>query len=128
MAGQTKFLLGWLMPHGVIELPAVLMGGQAGLVLAHALIGWRQRLTIGARLRAITRDLVTLIFGVAVLLVWAGLVEAFLSQYHEPILPYAFKIVFGTVELVLLVVFLAKAGAHAKLKAQSSKLKDYGND
>ena len=128
MAGQTKFLLGWLMPHGVIELPAVLMGGQAGLVLAHALIGWRQRLTIGARLRAITRDLVTLIFGVAVLLVWAGLVEAFLSQYHEPILPYAFKIVFGTVELVLLVVFLAKAGVNAKLKAQSSKFKDYGND
>src|SRR5438552_2569693 len=32
--GQTKFLLGWLMPHGVIEIPAILIAGQAGLLLA----------------------------------------------------------------------------------------------
>ncbi len=38
-AGQTKFLLGWLMPHGVIEIPAILIAGQAGLMLALALIG-----------------------------------------------------------------------------------------
>ena len=36
-AGQTIFLLGWLMPHGVIEIPAVLIGGQAGLVLGGGL-------------------------------------------------------------------------------------------
>ena len=29
-AGQTKFLLGWLMPHGVVEIPAILIAGQAG--------------------------------------------------------------------------------------------------
>ena len=28
-------------------------------------------------------------------MVWAGFVEAFLSQYHEPIIPYAAKIAFG---------------------------------
>jgi uncharacterized membrane protein SpoIIM required for sporulation len=27
--GQTKFLLGWLMPHGVIEIPSILIAGQA---------------------------------------------------------------------------------------------------
>src|SRR5262249_10292527 len=32
-AGETKFLLGWLMPHGVIEIPAILIAGQAGLLL-----------------------------------------------------------------------------------------------
>ena len=62
------------------------------------------------RLRSITRDLVTLIFGVALMLVWAGLVEAFFSQYHEPILPYAVKIAFGSVELALLILFLSRAG------------------
>ena len=32
--GQTRFLLGWLLPHGAIEIPAILIAGQAGLVLA----------------------------------------------------------------------------------------------
>ena len=50
------------------------------------------------------------IFGVALLLVWAGFVEAFLSQYHEPVMPYSVKIAFGLVELVLLSLFLAKSG------------------
>lgn len=109
-AGQTRFLLGWLMPHGVIEIPAILIAGQAGLVLAGALIGWGQRRRMAERLRAISRDLVTLIFGVALMLVWAGLVEAFLSQYHEPVIPYSVKIGFGFVELVLLVVFLNRCG------------------
>ena len=111
IAGQTKFLLGWLLPHGVIEIPAILIAGQAGLVLAKALIGWGERSTMPARLRAIGPDLVTLIGGVAVMLVWAGFIEAFLSQYHQPVIPYSAKIAFGTVELVLLVLFLAKAGA-----------------
>ena len=62
------------------------------------------------RLREVSRDIVTLIFGVGLLLVWAGLVEAFLSQYHEPVIPYAAKIAFGTVELILLALFLAKSG------------------
>lgn len=110
-AGQAKFLLGWLLPHGVIEIPAILIAGQAGLMLALALIGWGKRIPLTARLRAISRDLVTLIFGVGLLLVWAGFVEAFLSQYHEPVMPYSVKIAFGLVELVLLVLFLTKSGA-----------------
>jgi hypothetical protein len=52
-----------------------------------------------------------LIFGVGLLLVWAGFVEAFLSQYHEPIIPYSLKISLGLLELVLLCLFLAKSGA-----------------
>ena len=63
------------------------------------------------RLRQISRDLVTLIFGVGIMLVWAGFVEAFLSQYHEPLIPYRVKIGFGAVELCLLALFLAKSGS-----------------
>ena len=110
-AGQTKFLLGWLLPHGVVEIPAILIAGQAGLMLALALIGWGRRIPLRARLREVSRDLVTLIFGVGLLLVWAGFVEAFLSQYHEPVVPYSVKIAFGLVELVLLSLFLARSGA-----------------
>ena len=120
-AGQVKFLLGWLLPHGVIEIPAILIAGQAGLMLALALIGWGKRTPLQARLREISRDLVTLIFGVGLLLVWAGFVEAFLSQYHEPVMPYSVKIAFGLVELVLLVLFLSKSGGSDPQLTQGRK-------
>ncbi|EEF60989.1 stage II sporulation protein M [Pedosphaera parvula] len=112
-AGQTKFLLGWLMPHGVIEIPAILIAGQAGFILAFALIGWGRRNSMSERLRAVSRDLVTLIFGVGLMLIWAGFIEAFLSQYHQPVIPYSIKIVFGCVELVLLYFYLSKSGKNA---------------
>jgi len=112
-AGETVFLLGWLLPHGAIEIPAVLFGGQAGLVLANTMIGKGQRTPLRVRLRAASADLMTLIFGVAVLLVWAGFVEAFLSQYHEPVIPYWLKITFGSLELVLLALFLGRSGRNA---------------
>ena len=113
-AGQTKFLLGWLLPHGVVEIPAILIAGQAGLVLGVALIGWGRRVPLAVRLREVSRDLMTLIFGVGVLLIWAGFVEAFLSQYHEPVIPYELKIAFGLVELILLTLFLARSGVERR--------------
>jgi uncharacterized membrane protein SpoIIM required for sporulation len=116
VAGQTAFLCGWLLPHGVIEIPAILLAGQGGLVLAQALLGRSSPLPLAARLRAITPELATLIGGVAVLLVWAGIVEAFFSQYHEPAIPYALKIALGLLELAVLVFFLAKFGARGEEK------------
>ena len=110
LAGETPFLLGWLLPHGVVEIPAILVGGQAGFVLAGALLGRGRRERLAARLRGVMPDVVTLTLGAALMLVWAGIVEAFLSQYHEPVLPYAVKIAFGVVELVALVWYLARAG------------------
>jgi len=111
--GETIFLLGWLLPHVVIEIPAILVAGQAGLLLAHALIGWGSRKTRRERLREISPDVVTLICGSALFLVWAGLVEAFFSQYHEPVVPYGVKIAFGLVELSALTFYLARSGQKA---------------
>src|ERR1051325_5321856 len=53
LAGEAKFLAGWLLPHGVIEIPAILLAGQAGLVLGGALIGWGDRSPLKVRLRKI---------------------------------------------------------------------------
>lgn len=115
--GQTVFMIGWLLPHGSFEIPAILIGGQAGLVIARALIGWGTREGIRTRLRLIVPEVATLIGGVALMLVWAGIVEAFFSQYHEPILPYWVKITFGTVELVTLAAFLLLCGRREPSKA-----------
>lgn len=109
-AGQSAFLFGWLLPHGATEIPSILIAGQAGLLLAGALIGRAAAQPIGERLRAVAPDVVRLIGGAAVLLVWAGLVEAFFSQYHAPVIAYAAKIMFGLAEIGLLTLFLACAG------------------
>jgi uncharacterized membrane protein SpoIIM required for sporulation len=114
LAGEGKFLLGWLLPHGAVEIPAFLIAGQAGLVLGGALVGWGNRTPMKQRLKNIVTDLVTLIGGMAVLLVWAGFVESFLSQYHEPFIPYSWKIALGASELVFLSIFLARSGWEKK--------------
>ena len=89
------------------------MGGQAGLILAYALIGWGSRVSRAERLRRISRDVVTLAAGAALMLVWAGIIESFLSQYHEPVISYGTKIAFGLVEAALLVSYWAFAGRKA---------------
>jgi uncharacterized membrane protein SpoIIM required for sporulation len=109
-AGQSTFLIGWLLPHGAIEMPAIVLAGQAGFILAGALIGWGRRVSFKKRLRAVAPELVTLLCGLAIMLVWAGIVEAFFSQYHEPVIPYHAKIVFGALELTALILFLGLSG------------------
>jgi hypothetical protein len=37
-------------------------------------------------------------------------VEAFFSQYHEPVIPYEVKIAFGAAEMALLILYLSRAG------------------
>ena len=122
MAGQTKFLLGWLLPHGVIEIPAILIAGQAGLVLADALIGWGRRMPLAARLRAVSRDLddADLRRRAAC---WYGRDSSRRScrnitsrSFHTRL-----KIAFGLVELVLLCLFLARSGRRS-LESQSSSM------
>jgi uncharacterized membrane protein SpoIIM required for sporulation len=109
-AGQSTFLLGWLLPHGAIEIPAILLAGQAGFILAGALIGWGRRVSFKKRLRTVAPNLVTLLCGLAIMLVWAGIVEAFFSQYHKPVIPYNAKIIFGSLELAALILFLGLSG------------------
>jgi len=110
LAGQGVFLAGWLLPHGSVEIPAILIGGQAGLMIASALLGRGERRPLGHRLRRLIPDLVTLIGGIVLLLIWAGIVEAFFSQLHAPILPYEVKIAFGSMQLVLLFLYLTRCG------------------
>lgn len=119
LGGETIFLLGWLMPHGVIEIPAFIIAGQAGVILGNCLLkpgGSRKN-----ALRAKTYDLAVLICGIAVLLVWAGIVESFMSQYHEPIIPYWFKIAFGTVEFSVFCWFMFFYGSGFQWWGQTPK-------
>jgi uncharacterized membrane protein SpoIIM required for sporulation len=119
LAGEIVFLFGWLLPHGIIEIPAILVGGQAGFVLAGALLGRGRSLRMAGRLRAAMPDVATLCFGAATMLVWAGIVEAFLSQYHEPVIPYWVKIAFGAIEGAGLLWYLGRAGRNGEKETRA---------
>lgn len=107
--GQGVFLTAWLLPHGSFELPAIFIGGQAGLVIARTMFGWGTNLRLRQRFARIRGDLLTLVGGAGLLLVWAGIVESFLSQYHAPEF-YPWKIGIGAVQLVALILYLALCG------------------
>lgn len=111
--GQGQFLTAWLLPHGSVELPAIFIGGQAGLIIAHAMFGWGTNLKLRDRFTRIRGDLLTLVGGAGLLLIWAGIVESFLSQYHTPDF-YPWKIAFGAIQLSALILYLAFSGRRRK--------------
>ncbi|MCU0725379.1 MAG: stage II sporulation protein M [Planctomycetes bacterium] len=77
--GLTVDLLGWLLPHGITELTAVVLCGGAGLALGSALVfpGRRTRLS---SLAAAGREGARVVLGTVPLFFVAGLVEGVLRQ------------------------------------------------
>lgn len=105
--GFGLFMTAWLLPHGVFEIPSILIAGQAGFYLARLLLHRRE----DRNLRQSMREWLVLVTGLAMMLVWAGIMEAFFSQHHAPVLPYAFKVTVAAAELALLTLYLALIGA-----------------
>lgn len=101
--GFGLFVTAWLLPHGAFEVPSVLIAGQAGFYLARLLLRRRE----DRNMRESMREWLLLVAGLAMMLVWAGLMEGFFSQHHAPVLPYDFKVAVGAAELVLLTFYLA---------------------
>ena len=107
--GFGLFVTAWLLPHGAFEVPSILIAGQAGFYLARLLLRRRE----DRNMRESMREWLLLVAGLAMMLVWAGLMEGFFSQHHAPVLPYDFKIAVGAAELVLLTFYLALIGRRA---------------
>jgi uncharacterized membrane protein SpoIIM required for sporulation len=104
--GFGLFVTAWLLPHGAFEIPSILIAGQAGFYLARLLLRRRE----DRNMHASVNEWLLLIAGLAMMLVWAGLMEAFFSQHHEPVLPYGIKVAVGAAELVLLAMYLLLIG------------------
>jgi uncharacterized membrane protein SpoIIM required for sporulation len=104
--GFGLFMTGWLLPHGVFEIPSILIAGQAGFYLARLLLHRREDRDVHQSMR----EWLVLVAGLAMMLVWAGIMEAFFSQFHAPVLPYGFKVAVAAAELVLLTAYLLLIG------------------
>lgn len=100
--GQHHNFWPGILPHGVVELSATCLAGAAGLSLGWALLApGRYRRRDALVMAAL--DSVKLVIGVVFLLIFAGLVEAFLSH---SLLSRSFKVTFGIASGVALYAYL----------------------
>lgn len=109
--GTLGELLGFVLPHGVVELPAFLFAATAGLAVGYRWLcpGDLPRFT--AMVEA-SRKSVPLVLGALLMLLYAAFIEAFFSP-HERI-PAPAKWLFAFVELVVLTLYFIGRGIASK--------------
>jgi len=105
-------LLGFMVAHGFVELTAVLIAGQAGLILGAALVDPGE-LTRADALRLRGRRALRLLMGTVPLLFGIGLVEGYVSPGE--LFPGWLKLVLGLALAGLVYGYLVRAGRAATL-------------
>lgn len=94
-AGYGKELVTFMVGHGVIELTCIFIAGGAGLLVGTAMI-MPGDLTRADALKTRGMEAVRLMLGVAVLLVFAGIIEGFISPAPiDPRIKYSIAAVTG---------------------------------
>jgi uncharacterized membrane protein SpoIIM required for sporulation len=104
-AGLGLSLWSFVAPHGSLELPAILIAGGAGFVLARGVL-LPGLLSRRDSLAAAGGQAIRLLLGVIPLLVIAGVIEGFVSPTDLPV-PFKFMIGSGLFVLLLLYLFVA---------------------
>ncbi len=96
----------FILPHGALEIFAILLAAAAGLRLGLSL-AVPGALTRSASLRAGARDAVFLVLGTVPMFVVAGMVEGFITPSDLPGVP---KLILGLTLLALTLLWLLLAG------------------
>jgi uncharacterized membrane protein SpoIIM required for sporulation len=111
-AGQNAKFYGLILPHGLLELSAVVIAGSAGLRLGWALVdpGDRPRLTA---LTEEGRRSVVLVLGLVATFLVAGLIEGFVTGSG---LPTAVRVGIGVLVEALFVAYVVVLGREAAAK------------
>jgi uncharacterized membrane protein SpoIIM required for sporulation len=104
--GLSADLVGFVSPHGFLELSIVVVSGSCGLMLGRAVL-WPGLLPRGQALVQAARRAMTLLLGLLPALVIAGLLEGLVSPVH---FPWPFKLAIGFTTAVLLYGYLLGAG------------------
>lgn len=110
------YFLAGILPHGVIELTAIVFSGTAGFLLAGALImpGNLKRMDA---LQYHSHDAIQIMYGVALMLIIAALIEGFITPIRidgvQGIVDYL-KIGFSVLLGILLIIYFSFAGRPRK--------------
>ena len=100
-----------ILTHGILELTAICIAGGAGLMLGWALIA-PGRLPRGDALRRAARDAFGLLGGVALMLIVAGTIEAYVTPHFPR--PVRWGVAAGSVLFLVLYFGLAGRGRAAR--------------
>jgi len=97
-----------ILPHGVLEIPAIFIAGGTGFLFARGLL-LPGKFSRGEALRREGKNAMKLLGGVILILILAGLIEGFITPAAFEILPEA-KIVFAVLLFGGFVYYLSRAG------------------
>jgi uncharacterized membrane protein SpoIIM required for sporulation len=100
-------LLAFMVAHGFVEIAAILIAGQAGFVVAMAIVAPGE-LSRGDALRLRGRTALTLVLGTLPLIAVVGMVEGFVSPGTT--FPGPVKLALGLSLLLLLFVYVVRFG------------------
>jgi uncharacterized membrane protein SpoIIM required for sporulation len=103
--GVSFFFFAWVGPHGALELPSIIFGGAAGLVVGRALL-MPGELSRNAALRRVLPSVWRMMIGTMLTLVCAGLIEGSFSQFSAKTIPYELKIFVALTLFAGLMVYL----------------------
>jgi uncharacterized membrane protein SpoIIM required for sporulation len=115
-AGQLRAFATGILPHGVLEIPACLIGGAAGFVLARALI----RVQPWPRMEELARsgkEALWLVAGCFPLLAAAAILEAGVARAPDWFLSSGLKLAVAGVMALLFVAYLLLLGSRAAVRA-----------
>lgn len=118
-AGHLKAYATGILPHGVLEIPAILIGGAAGFVLAHGLIRarpWPRR----EELARTGKEALLLAFGVVPLMGVAALLEAGVARAPDWFLASGLKLACAGVFGLLFAMYLLLLGWSKKPADEAS--------
>jgi uncharacterized membrane protein SpoIIM required for sporulation len=107
--GELARFLGFIVPHGALELTSIVLAGAAGLAVGWALIAPGDRRRADA-LREEGQRSITIVLGLMAFFVAAGLVEGFITGRG---LPPVIRVALGLVVWVAFVGYLAGRGRAA---------------
>lgn len=108
-SGESAQFWGLILPHGLLEIAAILVAGGAGLRLSWTIIAPGDR----TRLRALKEEglrSISIVFGLVVCFIVAGFIEGFVTPSD---LPTSLRIAVGVSALVLFTVYLVALGSQA---------------
>jgi uncharacterized membrane protein SpoIIM required for sporulation len=88
LGGMSLSLWSFVAPHGVLELPAIFIGGGAGLRIAQGML-FPGMLPWGQSIARAGGEAVRLLLGVVPILILAGSIEGFVSP--SPNIPWQWK-------------------------------------